>query len=470
MRLTSTIPLALLAALTLTTVAPRAAQPRARSTTPLEHRAAHRHQAPVEPCLVARQQTHRLHVGTGGCGEPLCRAGRRIREAGPAHDGVPANVFWSADSSSILFFLGNSADDDGARRQRAEAEVRGLRRPEPEPVARRHADRVPRGRCAPARRRRAGGRGGRGRGAAAPVEPRRQPAGPPPPTEIRIRSLVTDADTLVATVTEPIATVSWINDTQLALSAGGGGGQTIRHEQTPDYSGAKIIYTITERSQGTPADTYVLPVSGGAPVKYTAGGGGGFGGRGGNRWIDATHFLDRSPDAGLQAPQHLRSGPSTGGEPRLVHEDVKDDVLEHDRRRARAARRRRPTASGSRSSAIATAGIISMSRRPAAARRSRSRKASSRRGVPRGRPTARASPSTRTRAESRHPPHRRRHADRRSGAGARCACRHRGARHRHRRAVVARRPDARLSALRSAELGGPLRRSTRRQPARRRSG
>ena len=132
-----------------------------------------------------------------------------------------------------------------------------------------------------------------------------------------------DADTLVATVTEPIASVSWINDTELALSAGGGGGQTIRHEQTPDYSGAKIIYTITERTAGTPADTYVLPVSGGTPVKYTAGGGGGFGGRGGSRWIDATRFLiDRqTPDFKRRS---ISIGSVSGGEPKLVHEDVKE--------------------------------------------------------------------------------------------------------------------------------------------------
>ena len=67
----------------------------------------------------------------------------------------------------------------------------------------------------------------------------------------------------------------------------------------------------------------MLPVSGGTPVKYSAGSGGGFGGRGGNRWIDATHFLiDRqTPDFKRRS---ISVGSVSGGEPRLVHEDVKD--------------------------------------------------------------------------------------------------------------------------------------------------
>src|SRR6185369_1976048 len=138
---------------------------------------------------------------------------------------------------------------------------------------------------------------------------------------IRIRSLVDGSDTLAATVTEPVATVSWIDDKTLALSSGGGRGEVRRHEQTPDYSGAKIIYTITDRVPGPPAQSWVLPI-GGAPKPYSAGDGGGFGGRGGNRWIDATHFLlDRqSPDFKRRA---IYVASTAGGEPRLVHEDVK---------------------------------------------------------------------------------------------------------------------------------------------------
>jgi dipeptidyl aminopeptidase/acylaminoacyl peptidase len=139
---------------------------------------------------------------------------------------------------------------------------------------------------------------------------------------IRIRSLVDGSDTLAGTVTEPIAAVSWIDDKTLALSSGAGRGETRRHEQTPDYSGAKIIYTITERLPGAPGQTWVLPIGGTAKPYTVPDGGGGFGGRGGGRWIDPSHFLiDR------QAADFKRRGvyvaSTEGGDPRLVHEDVK---------------------------------------------------------------------------------------------------------------------------------------------------
>ena len=71
--------------------------------------------------------------------------------------------------------------------------------------------------------------------------------------EVRIRNLTNGQDVSVATVTQPIAGVSWIDDSQLLLTGPGGRGETKRHEQTPDYSGAKIIYTATERIPGPPA-------------------------------------------------------------------------------------------------------------------------------------------------------------------------------------------------------------------------
>jgi len=168
----------------------------------------------------------------------------------------------------------------------------------------------------------AGAIGGRGRGGRGARAPEQQAAAdqPPPKTQVHIRNLRDGGDQLAATFDEPISAVSWIDDGHLQATAGGGG-QTIIHNQTPDYSGAKIIYTITERAAGAPADTWVVPLGGGTPQKYSAGGGG-FGGRGGNRWLDASHFLiDRqSPDFKKRS---ILVGTTTGGEPRLVHEDVK---------------------------------------------------------------------------------------------------------------------------------------------------
>jgi dipeptidyl aminopeptidase/acylaminoacyl peptidase len=236
-------------------------------------------------------------------------------------DGVPGGYFWSADSQAIEFFRGGAlmAIPAGGGSAKTVTDVPGRA-----PAISRDGTHVAylAGGAGGAR----GARGGRGaRGAPAAVAPGVGTAGggegaPVPPTEIHVRSLADGSDGVVATMAEPIAAVSWITDSTLGLSAGGGG-ETIRHEQTPDYSGAKIIYTITERTAGAPADTWLLPLGGGAPLKYT--GGGGFGGRGGNRWIDSGHFLiDRqSPDFKRRS---IYVGSTDGSEPKLLHEDVKE--------------------------------------------------------------------------------------------------------------------------------------------------
>jgi dipeptidyl aminopeptidase/acylaminoacyl peptidase len=323
MRLTSTIPLALLAALSATTVAPRAAQSRPASLLTIEQLIDIRH--PSNP--VWSRDSKRIAFTWERAGVSNLYVVPADGSAKPVQlttDGVPGGVFWAADSASLMFFRGASLMTmglDGSAPKPRFADFAGR-----SPSVSRDGTRIVYLSGGAGGAGGGGGRGGRGggrgRGAAAPAEQPAQPAGPPQPTEIRIRSLVDGTDTLVATVTEPIATVSWINDTQLALAAAGAGGQTIRHEQTPDYSGAKIIYTVTERVAGTPADTWVLPAAGGTSVKYAAGGGG-FGGRGGNRWIDATHFLiDRqTPDFKRRS---ISIGSVDGSEPKLVHEDVKE--------------------------------------------------------------------------------------------------------------------------------------------------
>src|SRR5207248_11624292 len=61
----------------------------------------------------------------------------------------------------------------------------------------------------------------------------------------------------------------------------------IRHEQTPEYSGSKIIYTITEN---VPGETSAVPAAGGTPSRL-----GGLRGFRGRRWLDARHFfVDRT--------------------------------------------------------------------------------------------------------------------------------------------------------------------------------
>ncbi|MCU1381513.1 MAG: WD40-like beta Propeller containing protein [Acidobacteria bacterium] len=110
-----------------------------------------------------------------------------------------------------------------------------------------------------------------------------------------------------------IGGVSWSPDGQSIVF--GDGARTIRHEQTPAYSGSKIIYTISEN---VPGDTFVVPVAGGTPVSL--GNGGGFGAR---RWIDATHFLvDRtSPDFKRRTTAVVST---KGGEPAPIHEETSE--------------------------------------------------------------------------------------------------------------------------------------------------
>jgi dipeptidyl aminopeptidase/acylaminoacyl peptidase len=311
------IVLAAAAALAAGTAVPRAAQPRAGSLT-IDKLIDIKH--PSNP--IWSRDSRRVAFTWERAGVANLYVVPADGSAKPTQvttDGVPPGYFWSADSQSIQFLRGATLMaiplDGGAAKTVADLGGRGIS------ISRdgtRAAYLV--GGAGGGGRGGRGGRAGRG-GASQTATPADETPAAPRPTEIHVRSLSDGSDRIVATLTEPIATVSWVNDNELALSAGGAG-ETIRHEQTPDYSGAKIIYTITERAPGPPADTWVLPVSGGTPVKYSAGGGG-FGGRGGSRWIDGSHFLvDR------QAPDFKRRtilvGSTEGGEPRVVHEDVKE--------------------------------------------------------------------------------------------------------------------------------------------------
>ena len=103
--------------------------------------------------------------------------------------------------------------------------------------------------------------------------------------EIVTRRLGDGGEAVIATHEGPnVGGLSWSPDgARLAFSAGS---RTIRHDQTPEYSGAKIIYTITER---TPALAYIVSVEGGAPAPVPSATG-----TGGLRWVNGTRvILDR---------------------------------------------------------------------------------------------------------------------------------------------------------------------------------
>ena len=164
--------------------------------------------------------------------------------------------------------------------------------------------------------------------------------------DLVVRTLADQKETTIAHDANSIAAVSWSPDGRHVAYAAGAA--SIRHEQTPDYSGAKIIYTITER---TPSQVFVVPATGGKAVAIGTPGGGA-------RWLDAGHVVfDRTAAdfkkrtnyvADIVTADHARrargsSTTSSGASPAMP---------------ARACCRLR-TASGLRSSAIATGGITS---------------------------------------------------------------------------------------------------------------
>src|SRR5262249_40182006 len=134
--------------------------------------------------------------------------------------------------------------------------------------------------------------------------------------DLIVRSLADGRETIVLRGdTRPIGGLSWSPDGQTIvfndLNA------PIRHEQTPDYSGAKIIYTITEN---VPGETRAVSVGSGQTSSVSLGVLGGFGGR---RWIDARHLLvDRtSSDFKRRTTSIVDVG---GATPKVLHEEVKD--------------------------------------------------------------------------------------------------------------------------------------------------
>jgi dipeptidyl aminopeptidase/acylaminoacyl peptidase len=128
--------------------------------------------------------------------------------------------------------------------------------------------------------------------------------------DLFVRTAATGAETRVAQAPENISGVSWSPDgTYIVYTVGSG---TIRHEQTPDYSGSKIIYTITEYVRG---DTYAVPSAGGEPRRL------GSVGPAERRWIDGRHFVaDRMSDDWKR--RAIVVFDAAGGEPRVLHEDV----------------------------------------------------------------------------------------------------------------------------------------------------
>jgi dipeptidyl aminopeptidase/acylaminoacyl peptidase len=132
--------------------------------------------------------------------------------------------------------------------------------------------------------------------------------------DLVVRSLADGKESVVVRGDgKAVAGVTWSPDgTRLVFNLGA---TTIRHEQTPDYSGAKIIYTISERRAG---ESLVVAARGGTPTPLA-----GVGGAGPRGWIDKTRFvIDR------QSSDYKRRTISVAdiatGTLRALQEDVDD--------------------------------------------------------------------------------------------------------------------------------------------------
>jgi len=100
-------------------------------------------------------------------------------------------------------------------------------------------------------------------------------------SELVVRSLADGSESVVAQDNVSITRLIWSPDgASLAYTAGF---KTINHDETPGYSGRKIIYRIWEY---VPGQIYAVKIAGGQPVAI-----GTPGEYGGLAWIDATHLV-----------------------------------------------------------------------------------------------------------------------------------------------------------------------------------
>jgi dipeptidyl aminopeptidase/acylaminoacyl peptidase len=129
-------------------------------------------------------------------------------------------------------------------------------------------------------------------------------------SELVVRMLEGGAERVVARDEQSIGGLAWSPDGQrIAYTAGS---RSIRHEQTPEYSGAKIIYTVTER---VPGRGFVVGAAGGAAVPIREAVGGTL------RWLgnDRVVFDRQSADFKRRSTFVVDAATGAG---RLLHEEV----------------------------------------------------------------------------------------------------------------------------------------------------
>ncbi|HZS54640.1 MAG TPA: prolyl oligopeptidase family serine peptidase [Bryobacteraceae bacterium] len=129
--------------------------------------------------------------------------------------------------------------------------------------------------------------------------------------DLCVRSINSKEETLVAHNAVSIAGLVWSPDSQhIAFNAGS---RSIIHNQTPAYSGAKIIYTITERTNGK---LEVVSTTGRSATEIDVPAG-----FGGLRWVDNSHVvLDRQSSDFKKRTSYVAD--ISDGKAHILHQDT----------------------------------------------------------------------------------------------------------------------------------------------------
>ena len=131
--------------------------------------------------------------------------------------------------------------------------------------------------------------------------------------DLFVRSLGDDPELRLAHDMISIGGIAWAPDgTRLLYTAGA---ETVPHDETPEYSGAKIIYRATERTGGR---SFMVPSQGGTPVALS------FPLRGGAlHWLESTHIVIERQSADFKR-RTISVADVTTGQLRPVHEDAEE--------------------------------------------------------------------------------------------------------------------------------------------------
>jgi dipeptidyl aminopeptidase/acylaminoacyl peptidase len=137
--------------------------------------------------------------------------------------------------------------------------------------------------------------------------------------DLVVRSLADSKDSvLVRGDSKAVGGITWSPDSaRLVFNLGS---TTIRHEQTPEYSGSKIIYTVSERRAG---ESFVVAAAGGVATTLPS-----VGGTAPRGWIDKTRLVVDRQSADYKrrtisiADTTASTPPGTTGQWKTLYEDV----------------------------------------------------------------------------------------------------------------------------------------------------